>query len=523
LLKKITLVLFFLPPFYLSAFYHKDSLAYYYAHTIIKEDIEKILKTLVSEEFEGREAGKEGQKKAAYYISDFFSKNNLSYSGNESYLQKFDAIKQNPFNISVKVSDKAYSLFKDYYYFPEFKDTNLIFDSIVFLGFGIGDSLYSDYANINVDLNNKAAIIFSGEPKNKKGQSYISGTEYMSDWTYNEKKKFQLAKSKGISTLFVIDEEFDFKKDMVKHITKSKMILDVQDSNQLELPIFYVSQQLANEMLENGPTKTKKLRKKIGLDANPISITIKSDIQLNMDIRGEKIETENVLGFIEGSDLKDELIVISAHYDHLGKKDTIIYYGADDNASGTSSILELAQAFSLAKKEGHGPRRSILFIAFSGEEKGLLGSKYYTQFPLLSLNSTIANLNIDMIGRMDTAHQNNPDYIYIIGSDKLSHELHEINENQNKTYTNLELDYKFNDVNDHNRFYYRSDHYNFAKNNIPVIFYFNGVHEDYHKPTDTIDKINFEKIEKISRLIFYTAWELANRDERIKLDANADK
>ena len=229
------------------------------------------------------------------------------------------------------------------------------------------------------------------------------------------------------------------------------------------------------------------------------------------------IRGENIIGFIEGSDLKDEIIIITAHYDHLGVKDTLIYNGADDNGSGTVAIMEIAQAFMLAKKEGNGPRRSVLIMPVSGEEKGLLGSKYYTDNPVYPLENTVANLNVDMIGRIDDYHDN-PDYIYLIGSDRLSTELHQISEEVNDKYINLELDYKYNDKDDPNRYYYRSDHYNFAKNNIPVIFYFNGVHADYHKASDTIEKIHFPKIEKISRYIFLTAWELVNRDKRLKLN-----
>ena len=229
------------------------------------------------------------------------------------------------------------------------------------------------------------------------------------------------------------------------------------------------------------------------------------------------IKGENIIGFIEGSDLKDQIVVITAHYDHLGTKDSLIYNGADDNGSGTVAIMEIAEAFMLAKKEGNGPRRSILIMPVSAEEKGLLGSKYYTENPIYPLENTIANLNVDMIGRIDDYHDN-PNYVYLIGSDRLSTELHDISESVNDKYINLELDYRYNDLEDPNRYYYRSDHYNFAKNNIPVIFYFNGVHDDYHKPSDTIEKIHFPKVEKISRYIFLTAWELANRDERLKLN-----
>ncbi len=239
---------------------------------------------------------------------------------------------------------------------------------------------------------------------------------------------------------------------------------------------------------------------------------IKKIFKKNKIIRGE-----NVLGYIEGSDLKDELIIITAHYDHLGKHDTLLFNGADDDGSGTVAIMEIAEAFMLAKRDGKGPRRSILIMPVSGEEKGLLGSKYYTDNPVFPLKKTIANLNIDMIGRIDNMHLDG-NYVYLIGSDMLSKDLHNISEETNKKHIGLELDYTYNTDDDPHRYYYRSDHYNFAKNNIPVIFYFNGVHEDYHKTTDTIEKIDFNKIEKITRFVFLTAWELANREERIRLN-----
>lgn len=231
-------------------------------------------------------------------------------------------------------------------------------------------------------------------------------------------------------------------------------------------------------------------------------------------------KSENVLAYIKGSELPDEVIVISAHLDHIGVHDGEINNGADDDGSGTVSMLEIAEAFKIAKDNGHGPKRSILFLHVTGEEKGLLGSKYYTNIdPVFPLKNTVCNLNIDMIGRTDPKRKSkNRNYLYLIGSDKLSTELHNLSEEVNAKYCNIEFDYTFNDDNDPNRFYYRSDHYNFAKNNIPVIFYFNGTHDDYHKPTDTVEKIDYDLLENRTRLIFHTAWEIANRKERIALD-----
>ncbi|CAM1368464.1 Peptidase M28 [Tenacibaculum litoreum] len=233
-------------------------------------------------------------------------------------------------------------------------------------------------------------------------------------------------------------------------------------------------------------------------------------------------DSENVVAFIKGTEKPDEIVVISAHLDHEGVKNGEIYNGADDDGSGTVAILEIAEAFKQAADAGKGPKRSILFLHVTGEEKGLLGSKYYTENPIFPLANTVTNLNIDMIGRVDDRHKGNPNYVYLIGSDKLSTELHNISEAMNKKYTNIDLDYKYNDDNDPNRFYYRSDHYNFAKHNIPIIFYFNGTHADYHRPTDTPDKINYEMLENRARLVFYTAWEVANRENRVVVDKAAE-
>jgi len=230
--------------------------------------------------------------------------------------------------------------------------------------------------------------------------------------------------------------------------------------------------------------------------------------------------SENVVAYIKGSEKPDEIIVISAHLDHIGiSGNGEINNGADDDGSGTVAVLEIAEAFKAAEKEGNGPKRSVLFLHVTGEELGLYGSRYYADVdPIFPLENTVANLNIDMIGRIDPNHENSSDYVYLIGSDKLSSELHAISESVNKEFFNIDLDYTYNDENDPNRFYYRSDHYNFAKNNIPVIFYFNGTHADYHRPSDTPDKIEYELLAKRAQLIFCTAWELANRDDRIIVD-----
>ncbi len=227
-----------------------------------------------------------------------------------------------------------------------------------------------------------------------------------------------------------------------------------------------------------------------------------------------KITSENVLAFIEGSEKPEEVLVISAHLDHVGVQDGKIYNGADDDGSGTIALVEIAEAFKQAKEDGLGPKRSILFLHVTAEEIGLQGSRYYSENPVYPLANTIANLNVDMIGRIDPKREVESNYVYLIGSDMLSQDLHDMSEKANTTYKNLDLDYTYNGKDDPNRFYYRSDHYNFAKNNIPVIFYFNGTHADYHQPTDTPDKIEYDLYAERAQLIFATAWEIANAAER---------
>lgn len=229
-------------------------------------------------------------------------------------------------------------------------------------------------------------------------------------------------------------------------------------------------------------------------------------------------DSENIWAFIEGSEKPNEIVVISAHYDHVGIKNGEVYNGADDDGSGTVALLEIAQAFQKAKKEGHGPKRSLLFLHVTGEEHGLHGSRYYSENPLFPLANTVADVNIDMIGRRDAKHAYNGNYIYVIGSDYLSSDLYTICENVNSKYTHLDLDYKYNDRKDPNRFYYRSDHYNFAKNNIPSVFLFSGVHADYHKATDEVDKIEFDLLTKRAQYAFTIVWEIANRDARLIVD-----
>lgn len=226
-------------------------------------------------------------------------------------------------------------------------------------------------------------------------------------------------------------------------------------------------------------------------------------------------DSQNVIAYIEGSEFPDEYIILSAHSDHEGVIDDKIYNGADDNGSGTAALLEIAEAFKIAYNNGTKPKRSIVFLHVTAEEFGLYGSLYYTKNPVFPIENTITTLNVDMIGRVDDLHKENENYIYLIGADRKSTELNFITEKANSTFTNLNLDYRYNDKKDANRYYSRSDHYNFALKDVPVIFFFNGEHDDYTKETDTADKIHYNLLTTRTQLVFTTAWYLANSENRL--------
>ena len=464
-----------------------DSVAEIYASSILKEDLNKHLSILASDEYEGRETAKPGQKKAARYISDQFRKFGVNEGVGGSYLQTFEVDVKNASNVFIEVNNNSWQLSKDFYYVGNLKDIELSNIGLIDAGYGVEEGEYSDYSNINVK--GKFIIVRNGAPP---------ATVFENDW-YNWRRKVKLAEEKGAVGIITIKDKDDFKygaETTEGFIQNPSMQMHNPGKRKADLiPNIYISDSTSKELL---------------LAIDSVLITIKVDIE-------ETLTSDNVLGYIEGTDLKDELVIITAHYDHLGYDNGEVCNGADDDGSGTVSVIELAEAFQKAKDDGKGPRRSILFMTVSGEEKGLWGSSYYTENPVYSLENTVVNLNIDMIGRRDDEHDYD-NYIYLIGADRISTDLHLISEKVNEKYINYDIDYTYNERTDPNQFYYRSDHYNFAKKGIPVIFYFSGVHEDYHKPTDDVDKINFKKVQRTTKMVFYTAWEIANRDRRLRMN-----
>jgi hypothetical protein len=494
-----------------------------FANTISAGEMKAHLTVLTADSLEGRETGTEGNRKAAEYIARYFESLGLpKVADNKSYFQRMVYTNEAWNSTSVQLNSQTYRHAYNFYAYPATNPAivgnELNASEVVFLGYGIDDNRYSDYKKAG-NVKGKIILINEGEPLKGDSISLITKTKNLSTWSADVKQKLKVAYAKGVKAVLIIDP------DLSKNVQNNRRFFSRNVTGDVEMPDgqypnnIYISPDMAREIIGKNGDAVKKAREKM-LKGKSRPVVLSCKVKIELDKYFKQLIGNNILGFIEGSDpvLKNEIVIVSAHYDHLGKRGESIYHGADDNGSGTSTVLEIAQAMVEAKKKGVGPRRSVLCLLMTGEEKGLLGSKYYVTFPIFPLEKTVADINIDMVGRVDEKYKDNPNYIYVIGADKLSTDLHNINEEVNKTYTNLTLDYTYNDDNDPNRYYYRSDHYNFAEQGIPAIFYFNGTHDDYHMPSDTVDKINFDKMAKIGKLAFYTAWEIANRDERLKVD-----
>lgn len=479
-----------------------------YAETITESELKEHLYIYASDEFEGRDTGKPGQKKAVEYLKAEYIKMGIPAAKPDGdYFQDVPlSINKLPTG-SITINGKEYVNGEG---ILSFSSATGKYDNVVYVSNGIEEENYSDYAGLDVE--GKIVLMKAGEPVNADGTYTLSGNNEKSIWSNMSEsigKRIELAQGKGaIGVIYFDNDNYARFKNRFNHMqanNSGRMGLKADDAG--DFFNFIIDASIANALLPNilGENESK---------------TVPTQLELNIESDNEDVQSENVVAIIKGSEKPNEYIVISSHLDHVGvNKEGEIYNGADDDGSGTVGMLEIAQAFKAASEAGHGPKRSIVFLHVTAEEKGLLGSKFYTDYdPIFPLSETVANLNIDMIGRIDPKRKGDRNYIYLIGSDKLSTELHELSEDVNQKYLNIELDYTYNDDNDPNRFYYRSDHYNFAKNNIPIIFYFNGTHDDYHQPGDTPDKINYDLLENRTRLVFLTAWELANRDSRIIVD-----
>jgi Peptidase family M28 len=488
-----------------------------YASSITSGELKEMLYTYASDEFEGRETGEPGQKKAVEYIKKHYVKLGIpSVIGDGHYFQEVSLNVVKTPKVNLVVNGTSFNYFEDFISLTAGASEVFSTSEVIYAGYGIDHKNYSDYKDL--DVKGKIVVVKSGEPKDDAENYLVSGTKEISKWSNGRQAisaKRNAAKEHGAKALFFMDAKLfnRYSKIFKSREEKGRNKRLTLPQKGEEIYHFLISEKLGKALVNTINDTAEKL-------------TVSSNVEINYESITEPLTSENVAAIIKGTEKPDEYVIISSHLDHIGiNSKGEINNGADDDGSGTVALLEIAEAFKAAADKGQRPKRSVIFLHVTGEEKGLLGSQYYTDYdPLVPLANTVVDLNIDMIGRTDPKRKStNRNYIYLIGSDKLSTELHNISEDVNKTYTNIELDYKYNDENDPNRFYYRSDHYNFAKNNIPVIFYFNGTHADYHRPTDTPDKIEYDLLENRAKLVFYTAWELANREQRITVDKASEQ
>jgi Zn-dependent M28 family amino/carboxypeptidase len=480
----------------------QDPVAKKYSELITPADLKENLSILASDAMEGRETGKRGQKMAAAFVKANFEDYGLTGPVSGSYYQPVILYTSVPGDIYVKAGQTKYVNFQEIAYYGSIDSGGEQTLPIVFAGKGRKE----DFDQVNVE-GKAVAIVMEDEG--------------------SFRSPVALARERKAKAVLLYNTDPASFKELVGQM-KSYMgngMLSVEKpkggAGAAYNGTFITTQDVVAKVLGTTPEKLLKAAKEEPAKGalkkmKPATFTFKTSLDVKV------LESANVLGFLEGGDKKDEIVVVTSHYDHIGKlkqgEGDLINNGADDDGSGTVSVLQLAKTFAQAKKDGKGPRRSMLFMTVTGEEKGLLGSDYYTQHPVFPLDRTVVDLNIDMVGRRDPQHKDSAPYVYVIGSDKLSTELHNLSEANNKANNNLIFDYTYNDQNHPDRLYYRSDHWNFAKNNVPIIFYFDGIHEDYHKPSDEVDKIEFDLLAKRAQTVFFTAWEIANREQRIQPD-----
>ncbi|MCS3800547.1 M28 family peptidase [Niastella sp. OAS944] len=477
-----------------------------FATTITPDDLKKHLYIVAGKEMQGRETTTEGQRKAAAYIEDQFKALGLTPGNNGNFQLGFPVYQDSLVEATIEVNGKRFDGSKDFFVnLSAASSSTLLSSEVVYVGYGINDSTRNDFKPINVQ--GKIVLVMPTQATSTGGTS--SGSHFRTSPFLIVRE----AQKNGAAAVLLVQN------NIIRRgapYVKGPLYTEAYKPN-INLNSYSISEDIAKAIIGADFDAVKEALK----NGNPTPKTYTANVKLDFKKSVNELSSTNVIGFLEGSDKKDEFVFITAHYDHLGKRgDSVIYYGADDDGSGTVSVIELAEAFTKAKAAGKGPRRSIVFMTVSGEEKGLWGSEYYSDHPVYPLEKTTVDLNIDMIGRTDPKRTtgDSTNYVYVVGDDKLSSDLRPISEAMNKKYTKLELDYKYNSPKDPERIYYRSDHYNFARKGVPIIFYFNGTHKDYHQPSDTPDKIDYKQMAKRAQLVFYTAWEMANRNEMLKRD-----
>src|SRR5262245_21271805 len=485
------------------------------------------LNVIASDEMEGRETPSRGLDMAAKFIADHLSKWGVRPGGsNGTYFQKFALTSRRvlPEQTVASVNGQNFKLGVDFYARPF---PGRASGRIVYVGHGhiVRAKDIDAYRGINVK--DKIMLVVEEIPRGVSPAQDISGKKEGEDYDTPE----TYARSHGARGIIYIPSSSTLTFWQNRHkfsLSPSKMTPEKPETN---VPVIYGSEKMIKAILEEEKINYETIRKQASEDAlgEAFDLSPGKQASFNVNAKVDSATTQNVVGIIEGLDyyLKKEYVAVGAHYDHIGMRPNAdgdrIFNGADDDGSGTVATMAIAEALAKSKQR---PKRSVIFVWHAGEEKGLWGSEFFTSYPPVPINEIVAQLNIDMIGRSkkegddkpENVNLTGPNGLYVIGSKKMSDDLGNLSEEVNNSYLKLDFNYKYDDPNDAERFFYRSDHYNYAQKGVPIIFYFSGVHEDYHMPGDHADKIDYEKMEKVTRTIFATMWKLANAPTRPKVN-----
>ena len=500
--------------------------------TIAAAQLRDYLTFIASDEMEGRDTPSRGLDTTAKFLAMNLARWGFKPAGdNGSFFQRIELRRDRSDTGQTKVEYNGRALTTGLDFLPA-GGSGTVSGSLVFAGNGWFIKSKEVDAYKDVDPAGKIAVIFgtpnmrprgiSGSEMGKAGEDYMNPIEY--------------ARKKGVvGLIYIPDFQYlaNWQRTRLRIMERgSTVVAKFQTPTSAPLPSIVISPEIANALFAGEKQSATGIFNASYGTSVPTSFVMSEQKKVTLSLANntETVPTQNVVAVWEGSDplLKSEYVALGAHYDHVGSgcppvgNDTICN-GADDDGSGTTALLGMAEALS---KSPTRPKRSVLFVWHCGEEKGLWGSRYFTEFPTVPLDKIVAQVNIDMIGRSkkegDTNSRNaeltGPDAIYLIGSTMMSTELGELVNEVNKSYLNLAFDTKYDAPGEPNRFFFRSDHYNYARKGIPIIFFFDGTHEDYHRPGDTADKIDYQKMEKVTRTIYMTVWEIANRPARLKVD-----
>jgi hypothetical protein len=486
--------------------------------SITPEELRMHLQFLASDELGGRYTLSPNFAIAARYLASHLEAYGFRGAGDHGgFLQSFEVISSKPdtanssLELTLAGTTDKYS-FGDF--FTQGPTSASVEGKVVFVGLGVSSpsQKHDDYAGL--DVKGKIVLYTSGLPEgvdasrlaeNEQGEGAARAHGAVGVLQIPPQRLADAMRNKSFAERF-----------------SGREIVRLAREAEGRLPTVILGPDLADKVLAAAGLTLKgvyeAVSKKQAMEPKPLE----ASARMTVAAQQTKVTTQNVAGILEGADpqLKKEFVVFSAHYDHLkaGPKGEV-YHGADDDGSGTTALLAIAHAMSLDR-----PKRSVLVMFHAGEELGLLGSLYNTDYaPVVPLDRMVVDLNMDMIGRSkplgdqarEDEHLSDPHTVYLVGSNRISKELHKISEDTNSEFQKLTLDYYYNDPNNPERIYFRSDHWNYAKHGVPIIFYFDGVHVDYHKPSDTVDKIDFKKMTQIARLVFETGWRIANLDHRL--------